>query len=200
MSNVKEKERGNGTARQGREIESRAVARPESRQATPARRGPSTPALWSADPFAVTRRFADEMNRVFEDFGFGSGLLSPSFGPGRLMGAELAAWSPQVEVFQRDDRLVVRADLPGMTKDDIKVDVTDDAVTIQGERRQEHEERREGYYHTERSYGSFYRSIPLPEGVEADKADASFRDGVLEVIMPARRQEASRGRRVEVKG
>ena len=80
------------------------------------------------------------------------------------------------------------------------MEVTDDAITIQGERHQEHEERREGYYHTERSYGSFCRRIPLPDGVDADKADASFRDGVLEVTMPAPRRQATQPRRLEVKG
>jgi len=150
--------------------------------------------------------FAEEMDRVFEDFGFGRDLMPSSALGGRRSlaprgaGFALAAWSPQVEVFQRDDTLVVRADLPGLTKDDIHVEVKDDAIMIQGQRRQQHEERREDFYHSERSYGSFHRSIPLPEGVEADKADANFRDGVLEITMPVPRREASRGHRIEVKG
>jgi len=151
-------------------------------------------------------RFAEEMDRVFEDFGIGRGLLAPwpfagrrGFAP-RGTGLDLAAWAPPIEVFQRGDRLVVRADLPGLSKDDVQVEVTDDAVTIRGERHREHEERREGYYHSERSYGGFFRSVPLPEGVEADKAEANFRDGVLELTMPAPRRETSRGRRLEVKG
>jgi HSP20 family protein len=87
-----------------------------------------------------------------------------------------------------------------MTKDDVKVEVTDDAVTISGERKSEHEEKREGYYRSERSYGSFYRQIPLPEGVDADDANATFRNGVLEITMQApQRQEQRGGRRLEIK-
>jgi HSP20 family protein len=94
----------------------------------------------------------------------------------------------------------VRSGTDLLTKNDIRVEVEDDAVTIRGERHQEHEEHDEGYWHSERSYGSFFRRIPLGDGVVADKADAQFRDGVLEITMPASRREASRPRRVEVKG
>jgi len=196
----------NGSAQQGSVLESKSADRPDGRQTALARRESSTPALWGSDPFEVMHHFAEEMGRVFQDFGIGRGLMASwPFGGRRGFaphgaGLDLAAWSPQVEVFQRDDRLVVRADLPGLTKDDIQVEVKDDAVQIQGERRQQHEERREGYYHSERSYGSFYRSIPLPEGAEAEKANANFRDGVLEITMPAPRREASRGHSIEVKG
>jgi HSP20 family protein len=136
------------------------------------------------------RWFADEWDRFFDDFGLGRGLMMPWLFGGRRggslsrgLGMDLAAWWPQMEVFRRDNNLVVRADLPGLSKDDIQVEVRDDAITIQGERRQEHEDE----YHSERSYGSFFRNIPLPEGVEASKAEANFRDGVLEITMPAPR-------------
>jgi HSP20 family protein len=76
--------------------------------------------------------------------------------------------------------------------------VTEDAITIQGERRHEEERKEDGFYHSERSYGSFYRSIPLPEGVITDSAKATFKDGVLEVELQAPPQEVSRGRRVEI--
>ncbi len=95
---------------------------------------------------------------------------------------------------------MVQADLPGLNKDDIHVEVRDDAITIEGERRKEHEEHCEGYYRSERSYGSFLRTVPLPEGIEADKAEANFHDGVLEVSMPMPRQEERRRRQVEIKG
>ena len=94
-------------------------------------------------------------------------------------------WSPQVEVFEREGQLVLRADLPGLTKEDVKVEVTNEAINISGERKSEHEEKREGYYRSERSYGSFYRSIPLLEGVNAEDANATFRNGVLEITMQA---------------
>jgi HSP20 family protein len=105
-------------------------------------------------------------------------------------------WAPQIEVFQRDNELVVRADLPGMTRDDVAVEVTEEAVTIQGERRHESEEEREGFYRSERIYGSFYRVIPLPEGAISEQAKANFRDGVLEITMPA--PPKSKGRRIEI--
>ena len=87
-------------------------------------------------------------------------------------------------MLQRNNELVIRADLPGLTKDDVKVDVTEDAVTIQGERKREHEEEKGGVYRSERSYGSFTRVIALPEGAITDQAKAIFKDGVLEVTTP----------------
>jgi HSP20 family protein len=101
-------------------------------------------------------------------------------------------------MFHRNNELVVRADLPGLNKDDVKVDVTEDSITIQGERKREQEEEREGVYRSERAYGSFYRVIPLPEGTIADQAKATFKDGVLEVTMPAPPEQVRRGRRVEI--
>ena len=109
-------------------------------------------------------------------------------------GPHFYVWSPQIETFEREGQLVVRADLPGLKKDDVNVEITDDAITISGERRNEDEERREGYYRSERSYGSFFRSIPLPEGVNAEDANATFNNGVLEITMQAVK-ETNRGRR-----
>jgi HSP20 family protein len=149
----------------------------------------------------VLERFVDEMDRVFSDFGVGRGWLTPRLRGGRLRPfgrGDWEAWAPEVEVLQRDNELVVRADLPGLSKDDIKVDVTEDSIVIQGERKREHEEEREGVYRSERSYGSFYRVIPIPEGGITDQAKASFTDGVLEITMPAPPEQASRGRRVEI--
>lgn len=145
-------------------------------------------------PFSMLNRFADEVERSLGDFGFGRGWLGPrEWGRGGQFD-----WSPQVEVHERDGQLIVRADLPGLSKDDVKVDINDDALTIQGERKQEHEENREGYYRSERSYGSFFRTIPLPEGINAEAAKASFRDGVLEVTMPMPQRTERRGRQVEI--
>ena len=85
-----------------------------------------------------------------------------------------------------------------MTKDDIKVEVTDEMLTIQGQRKQEKEEKREGYYYGERAYGSFYRAIPLPEGTEPAKATAEIHNGVLEVTMPAPEEPEKKSRLLEV--
>lgn len=103
-----------------------------------------------------------------------------------------------MEVFQRNNDLVIRADLPGLLKDDVKVDVTEDAITIQGERKREHEEEKGGIYRSERSYGSFSRTIALPEGAMTDQAKATFKNGVLEVTMPAPPESVKRGRRLEI--
>ena len=167
-----------------------------------ARREQSLPSMMSGSPFSFMRRFSEEMDRLFEDFGFRSGWLAPSFGrdffPVGFGDFGQTAWSPQVEVFEREGQLVVRADLPGLKKEDVKVEVMNDTLTISGERKSEHEEKREGFYRSERSYGSFYRQIPLPEGVNADDAQATFNDGVLEISMQAPQRE-SRSRRLEIK-
>jgi HSP20 family protein len=139
------------------------------------------------------RRFSEEMDRLFEDFGVGRGWLPSRFWRDREAGQAL--WSPKIEVFKRDKHLIIRADLPGLTKDDIKVECTDDGLTIQGERRQEHEETKEGYRHSERSCGS----IPLPEGVNAENATANFHNGVLEISMPAPPRKEPQSRRVEIR-
>jgi HSP20 family protein len=146
---------------------------------------------WSGSPFDLIRRLNNEMDRWF---GGGFGNL-PSLS--NLGGFE-AVWAPNLEVFQRGDELVVRADLPGLGKNDVDVEVSDDALTIRGERKQQHEEEREGYYRSERSYGSFYRSIPLPEGAIADSAKASFENGVLEVTVQVPPAEVRRGRKLDI--
>jgi HSP20 family protein len=144
---------------------------------------------WGADPFSVMGRLADQMDRWF--------LSRPSVGGLWRSGAG-AAWIPQVETFQRGNQLVVRADLPGLRKEDVTVEIADDALTIQGERRDEHEEEREGFFASERNYGSFCRVVPLPEGAIADTARAKFVDGVLEVTVEAPPRDVARGRKIEI--
>jgi len=159
------------------------------------------PFLDFGNPFRMIERLADEMDRVFEDFGVGRAGLAPRLGRGALRAPARGVWeewAPEIEVFHRNNEFVVRADLPGLTKDDVKVDITEDSITIQGERKREHEEEREGVYRSERSYGSFLRVIPLPEGAMADQAKATFKDGVLEITMPAPPEQVRRGRRVEI--
>jgi HSP20 family molecular chaperone IbpA len=131
----------------------------------------------------VMRRMADDMDRLFENFGLGR-----AFGlgiPGSLWrGAsaeDQAAWLPEVETFRRGDKLVVRADLPGMKREDVKA------------------ENRDEFYRSERSYGSFYRAIPLPEGVESDNCEATFKDGVLEITLPAPKIEERRARPIQIR-
>jgi HSP20 family protein len=107
-------------------------------------------------------------------------------------------WTPEVESFQRGDEFVVRADLPGLEKQDVTVELEDDAIVIEGERTDERRNEREGYYSTERRYGQFCRVVPLPDGAITDSAKATFTNGVLEVVMKAPPHEAHRGRRLEI--
>jgi HSP20 family protein len=155
------------------------------------RLGVTRPSDWGGSPFRALQRMADQMDRMFEDFGLGSRWTRPLW---REMGME--AWAPEIDVHQKNNELTIRADLPGLKREDVTVEITDDAISIQGERKREHEEEREGYYRTERSYGSFYRVIPLPEGAITEEAKASFKDGVLEITMPA--PPSSKGRRLEI--
>ncbi len=155
------------------------------------------PSRWSGGPFTLMDRFAEEVDRIFEDFGFGGRRSGRWLTPWTSGEKGRGIWTPQIETFQREGQFVVRADLPGLRREDVKIEVTDDSIVLQGERRQEHEEEKEGFYRSERSYGSFYRVIPLPPGTDPEKAKASFRDGVLEVTMPAP-ESTERRRRIEI--
>jgi HSP20 family protein len=148
-------------------------------------------AFWSA-PFSMMRRFQEDVDRLFGGFGTGRGWMSP-FGE-----REGSDWTPAVDAFQRGNEFVVRADVPGLSRDDLTVEIGDDAVTIRGERKYDHEEEQEGVFRSERAYGSFYRVVPLPEGAVPESAKANFSDGVLEVVVQAPSQEVRRGRRIEI--
>jgi HSP20 family protein len=166
---------------------------------------PAAPVKSNGSPFTFMRRFAEEMDQLFEDFGLQTGWHMPRLLTRgreflrRETGFVPAEWSPKVDVLEREGQFVIRADLPGLSKDDIKVEVHDDLITIQGERHQEKKEEREGYRYSECSYGSFCRAIPLPEGIQTSKATAQFRDGVLEIAMPAPAPTEKKARRLEVR-
>lgn len=172
---------------------------------TPTEPSPA-PVETGAEPVRFLRRFAREMDRLFEDLGLDR---HRHFHAPRLLGRRFfghahemlrADWHPQIDVFEKQGQLIIRADLPGLGKDEVKVDISDDTLTIQGERKVDHEEKRAGYCYCERAHGSFVRAIPLPEGAETARASATFRYGVLEVTIPAPRLAEIRGRRLEVKG
>jgi HSP20 family protein len=152
--------------------------------------------LGAGGPFSLLRRMEQEMDRMFEQFRLGS-----YGGQSRLRGGSEvpSLWAPQIEIYERDGKLHVCTDLPGINKDDVRVNIEDDMVTIQGERRSSNESDQQGFYRSERSYGSFYRSIALPEGVNVDSAEANFRDGVLDITFDAP-VEQKRSRTVEIKG
>jgi HSP20 family protein len=175
--------------------------RPETDQPVSMRRtgpGRSDLSRWETEghgPFAWMRQMQDQIDRAFTGLRGGKG--SPAWGANTMLSR--SDWSPALDVFQRGNDLVIRADVPGLSKDDITVDVGDDAVTIRGERRYDHEEERDGVFRSERSYGSFYRAIPLPEGAIADSAKATFNNGVLEIVLQAPSADVRRGRRLEIK-
>jgi HSP20 family protein len=118
-----------------------------------------------------------EMNRLF-------GTFFDSQAGGDRQGAALRRWIPAMDLVEQGDSYVLRADLPGVREEDVKIELDDDVLTISGERRSEHEERREGYHRVERASGSFSRSLVLPDGVDAQAIRARIEDGVLEVSVP----------------
>lgn len=136
--------------------------------------------LFQFNPFSLMRRFTEDMEK--------------SFGPASAEMTEIADWRPAIEVKEEKGKLIVKADLPGVKQEDVKVSVMDGMLTVEGERKHEKESKGEGYFHSERAFGNFCRTIALPQGANVDQASAQFAGGVLEVTVPipdtaARRQE-----------
>jgi HSP20 family protein len=125
-----------------------------------------------------------DMNRLFSTF------FEPS------TGAVMRRWTPAMDLVETEDNYVLRADLPGVSEGDVKIELDDNVLTISGERKSAHKEAKEGYYRVERAYGSFSRTLTLPEGVDADAISASFDRGVLEVRVP--KPEQRKPRKVEI--
>jgi HSP20 family protein len=157
------------------------------------------------NPLAMMRRMQDDLDRVLRVFGIPrlTAALAPQRELEDLLARSPAAtasvqWSPQIEVFERDGNLVVHADLPAVRREDLEVDVEQDVLTIRGQRRQEHREAEGGYRRTERSYGTFLRQIPLPEGVDPNDIEATYQDGVLEVVVPTPRDADRPRRRIDI--
>jgi len=150
-----------------------------------------------ASPWELMRRMSEEMDQLFESLG--GRRATPAGRPrgGMELGTAAPLLVPHIEVQQRGNELVVKADLPGLRPEDINVAVDRGALTISGERRQEEREEREGFIRSEISYGTFYRTIPLPDGADEERVAATFRNGVLEVTIPV--SERQQGRRVQVK-
>src|ERR687889_1062973 len=105
-------------------------------------------------------------------------------------------WVPPMDLVEADDHFLLKADLPGLGEEDVSIELRDNALTISGERKSEHETRERGWYRVERSFGRFSRSLTLPEGVDADAITANFHNGVLEVRIP--KPEERKPRRVEI--
>jgi HSP20 family protein len=164
------------------------AGRGSQREDLPVRRGsfalgfPFTPPeFFRMGPFAMMRRMSDEFDRMI--------------GESKARGQDEKFWAPAVEVSQQGNQYIVRAELPGIKPEDVKLEVTEDAIVLQGERKEERNETRGSVHLSERRYGNFYRAIPLPEGAKAEDAQARFDNGVLEITVPA---EEPKSRRREI--
>lgn len=147
-------------------------------------------------PFEMFRRLDEDMDRLFHQiWGGGRGLMRGHGGANMQ-----STWMPQVEMREEGGKLHVCADLPGLKKEDVKLSLEGDQLVLQGERQSNREEGQPGssYYHSERGYGSFYRSIPLPEGVDLQTAKAEFKDGVLDVTFDAPRRPQRQSRQIDI--
>ena len=129
-------------------------------------------ALVRWEPARELDSLQSEVNRVFDAF-FGNGG-----------GVRARRWVPAMDLVETDEHLVLRADLPGLERDDVNIEVKDGTLTVSGERRSEGEDKSEGFYRVERAFGAFSRSLTLPEGIDAEKITADFDNGVLEVRIP----------------
>jgi len=140
------------------------------------------------EPFREFTTLQNEMNRLFNTV-----FDAPAPGNG---GSTLRRWMPPMDLVETEDHFVLRADLPGMKEEDVKIEFDDGTLTVSGERKAEHESKNEGYYRVERAFGSFSRSLTLPDGIDGDAVTASFDRGVLEVSIP--KPEVRKPRRIEI--
>ena len=131
--------------------------------------------LFGAGPFALMRELTREMDEMFE--------------PLTELGAE-AVWSPAIECKRKNGEMIVSAELPGMKKEEVKVELSDGSLIVEGERKREEKVEKEGYFRSERSYGKFFRRIALPEGAKTDQIKAELSNGVLEVHIPVPESKA----------
>jgi len=138
----------------------------------------------------------EEMEHLFNDF-FQQRFFAPSWMP-RIKFPELTDVSTSVDMFEEGDDLVVKAEIPGMKKEEISIDFAGDIVTISGEKKSEEKTERKDFYRVERSFGSFQRKLHLPVEIQVDKAKASFKDGVLEIRMPKSETEKQKVRKIPV--
>jgi HSP20 family protein len=142
-------------------------------------------ALIRWEPARELNTLQSEMNRLFN-----------AFFEGGDRDATARRWAPAMDLVEADNHLILRADLPGLSEKDVKIEVQDNVLTVSGERKDEREQKGNGYHRIERAFGGFSRSLTLPEGVDTDKIDASFDKGVLEVKIP--KPEERKPRRIEI--
>jgi HSP20 family protein len=142
------------------------------------------------EPLRELGTFQNEMNRLFSTV-----FDTPA---GGANGATLRRWMPAMDLVEADESFVLRADLPGLDRDDVKIELEDDTLTVSGERKAEHATHEGGVHRVERAFGSFSRSLRLPKGIDPEGVTASFDRGVLEVSIP--KPEQRKPRRIEISG
>jgi len=139
-------------------------------------------------PFREVTRLRQEMDRLWDEY----------FGPGRRALQPMEeAWMPAIDVSETGEKVIVKAEIPGMEANDIDISIVGDTLTIKGEKKTEREEKEENYHIVERSYGAFSRSMKLPAAVNADKVEATYKNGVLTVVCP--KKEEVKPKTIEIK-
>ena len=141
------------------------------------------------DPFRDINTLQDRMNRLFEDAGRGWRHEEP---------ASTTTWSPAVDIYETEGEIVVKAELPGMDRKDITLNLENNVLTIRGERRFEKETKEDNYHRIERSYGGFSRSFSIPTSVDEEKIRADYKDGVLKVALP--KKEQAKPKQIQIAG
>lgn len=154
--------------------------------ALPIRKRSSSPGLFPASLENQFNQLQHEVNRMMQ-----------AFSPQEPM--SVGAWSPEVDIYEDEKGIRLRADLPGLESKDLNISVEDNVLTVSGKREESKEEKKENYLRRERYYGEFTRSFSLPEYADADKIDASFKNGVLEVTVPAKPETKRKAKHIEVK-
>ena len=147
-------------------------------------------ALIRWDPFREVTSLQERMNRLFSDFRLRSPFAEEEITQG--------TWVPPVDIYETNDSIVLEAELPGITKDSISLEVKDNTLTLKGEKKFEKDVKEENYHRVERSYGSFQRVFTLPSTVQQDKVKAKFRDGILEITLPKVEEAKPKQIKVEV--
>jgi HSP20 family protein len=151
------------------------------------------PSMWSSGMFDDFRREMDEMMSGF----FGGASQSPRM---RDLMAKMPAGvvNPAIDVTESDDAITLTAELPGLAEEDVDLTVRDGMLTLKGEKKHKHDEEKDNVHMTERSYGSFQRSMPVPDRVDAEKISAKFEKGVLKVVMPKKAEAVASARKIAI--
>ncbi len=150
-------------------------------------------ALVKWDPFKELENIHKRISKILEEPFF---ALRPKYDEESLMETK---WTPAVDVYEDKDNIIINAEIPGVKKEDIKIELTGNQLTISGERKLEKEEKKKNYHRIERFYGNFMRTFTIPDTVQKDKISASYKDGILKVVLPKAEEAKPKEIKIEVK-